>query len=107
MNKKTFRYFYILLIFLIIININIISAEEINQDTNVISEHVLNDGTGIDQVSDDGGSDTNNLENDNTDGNDESDTSTADNPQNNENNNVVSANVSETPYKKSILRINL
>ena len=104
MNKKTFRYFYILLIFLIIININIISAEEINQDTNVISEHVLNDGTGIDQVSDDGESDTNNLENDNTDGNDESDTSTADNPQNNENNNVVSANVSETPKKEVELK---
>lgn len=51
MNKKIFRYFYILLIFLIIININMISADEINQDTDIISEKCISDSTGIEKVS--------------------------------------------------------
>ena len=51
MNKKTSKYFYILLIFLIIININAISASEIDQGTDAISEQALADDAGMDEVS--------------------------------------------------------
>ena len=50
MDKRIFRYFYILLIFLIIVNINIISAGEIDQDANSISHDILSDSAGIDEV---------------------------------------------------------
>ena len=68
MDKKAFRYLYILLIFLIVININIISAGEIDQDTGVASQLVLSDDAGIEEVPDGGDSNTNNVESDeNTD----------------------------------------
>ena len=57
--------------FLIIININFISASEMDQGTDIISEEILSDGSGIDEINDgednEGGSSvtpTDNTEND-------------------------------------------
>ena len=51
MNKKTSKYFFIILIFLIFININLISAEIIDQNTASNPEHILSDTIGIDKIS--------------------------------------------------------
>lgn len=50
MDKRIFRIFYVLLIFLVIININMISAGEIEQTTDSFSQDVLSDSTEIDQL---------------------------------------------------------
>lgn len=50
MNKRMFKYFFIALMFLIIININFISASEMDQGTDIISEEILSDGSGIDEI---------------------------------------------------------
>ncbi len=64
-----FRYFYVLLIFLIIININIISASEIDQDVCEFSNQILTDDPGVDEVVEDDSAgcstDTNTEETDN------------------------------------------
>ena len=49
MNKKTFKYLFILFVFLIVININIISASEIN-DVSAISDQMLADDSGVDEL---------------------------------------------------------
>ena len=51
MKNKTTGYLFLLLIFLIIININMISAENVDQNADTISEHVLTDNAGIDGLS--------------------------------------------------------
>ena len=52
MNKRMFKYFFIALMFFIIININFISASEMDQGTDIISEEILSDGSGIDEIND-------------------------------------------------------
>ena len=106
MDKKAFRYFSILLIFLIIININIISAEEMDQDINAISEETLADGTGIVEVSNDEDSDTNDIESIANDKNNElKSQDTIENTLGDSNNNVDSTNdVSATPKEKVVLK---
>lgn len=61
MNRKFLRYFYLLLIFLIIININIISAEEIDQDSSSFIEQTAIDND-IEEISDNAAGDMNSLE---------------------------------------------
>ena len=54
MNKKMFRYFCFILIFFIAININAISASEIDQSTDIFSNQILSDGNGVDELLTDG-----------------------------------------------------
>ena len=108
MDKKAFRYFYILLIFLIVININIISAGEIDQDIDTASQIVLSDDAGIEEVPDGGDSGTNNMEaDDNSEGDSTEPTPTEEVTQGNDNNaNPTStvSNATKTPaLKKSYL----
>ena len=49
MNNKMFRYFCVFLLFLIVININMISASEIDQ-SDVSSNQILNDDNGVNEV---------------------------------------------------------
>ena len=51
MKRESLRYFFILLIFLIIINVNIISAEEIDQAASPISDQILIDDNELNEVS--------------------------------------------------------
>ena len=51
MKRESLRYFFILLIFLIIINVNIISAEEIDQAASPISDQILIDEDELNEVS--------------------------------------------------------
>ena len=103
MKKETFRIFYILLIFLIIININIISAGEIDQATNDISKQALSDGTGIDEVLNDEATDAN-IETDSKGGNDESSPATVDNSQSNTSKSDNANNSSDTPKNDAALK---
>ncbi len=50
MNKKMFRYFCAILIFLFIINIGIISASEIDQSADAFSNQILSDDSGGNEV---------------------------------------------------------
>lgn len=50
MNKKMFRYFCAILIFLFIINIGMISASEIDQSADAFSNQILSDDSGVDEV---------------------------------------------------------
>ena len=50
MNKKMFRYFCAILIFLFIINIGMISASEIDQSTDAFSNQILSDDSGVNEV---------------------------------------------------------
>ncbi|AMK15478.1 Ig-like domain repeat protein [Methanobrevibacter olleyae] len=50
MNKKILGFFFILIILFIIININIISASEIDYGTDTISEEILKDDSGINEI---------------------------------------------------------
>ena len=50
MNKKMFRYFCAILIFLFIINIGIISASEIDQSADALSNQILSDDSGVNEV---------------------------------------------------------
>ncbi|MBO5840594.1 MAG: Ig-like domain repeat protein, partial [Methanobrevibacter sp.] len=54
MNKKMFRYFYILLILFIAINISFISASEIDQGNDAVSTQISSDEIGVDEVLQDG-----------------------------------------------------
>lgn len=55
MNKKTFRYlFCVILILIIAININTISASEIDQSSDIFSNQILSEGNGVDEVLSDG-----------------------------------------------------
>ena len=59
MNKKMFRYFCAILIFLFIINIGMISASEIDQSADAFSNQILSDESGVDEVlTDDSGCST-------------------------------------------------
>ena len=59
MNKKMFRYFCAILIFLFIINIGMISASEIDQSADAFSNKILSDESGVDEVlTDDSGCST-------------------------------------------------
>ena len=73
MNKRTFRYLYIVLIFLIILNINFLSASDIDYGTDIISDEILSDGTGVDEVNDGDSPDTPET-NDNGENNENPDT---------------------------------
>ncbi|MBO7695951.1 MAG: Ig-like domain repeat protein, partial [Methanobrevibacter sp.] len=67
MNKKMFRYFYVLLILFIAININFISASEIDQGNDAVSTQISSDEIGVDEVLQDGegcSTDTNPVETD-------------------------------------------
>ena len=86
MKKRTFRYFYIALIFFVIININFLSASEIDHNANAISYEILSDGTGVDEVNDGGDSNTPET-NENGENNENPNTpETNENGENNENN---------------------
>ena len=50
MNKRMFRYFCAILIFLFMINIGIISASEIDQSADAFSNQILSDDSGVDEV---------------------------------------------------------
>ena len=50
MNKKMFRYFCAILIFLFIINIGMISASEIDQSADAFSNQILSDDSGVNEV---------------------------------------------------------
>ncbi|MBO7443614.1 MAG: Ig-like domain repeat protein [Methanobrevibacter sp.] len=54
MNKKMFRYFYVLLILFIAINISFISASEIDQGNDAVSTQISSDEIGVDEVLQDG-----------------------------------------------------
>ena len=94
MNKKTWKYLFILFVFLIVININIISASEINDGTNIISDQMLTDDSGVDEVdSSEGDTDTNPIDGENTNDGDDSST----NPSNtNENDNSDPSDTTST-----------
>lgn len=47
MNKRIIKYFFIALMFLIIININFLSASEMDQGTGIISEEILSNDSNI------------------------------------------------------------
>ncbi|MBP5700789.1 MAG: hypothetical protein J6W71_08130, partial [Methanobrevibacter sp.] len=67
MNKKMFRYFYVLLILFIAINISFISASEIDQGNDAVSTQISSDEIGVDEVLQDGegcSTDTNPVETD-------------------------------------------
>ena len=104
MKKKTFKIFYILLIFLIIININIIFAGEIDQNANDISPDVLTDGTGVDEVPADGDSDNDNADDSANGENGESETQVSD-PQDSEDDNPNPVTtVTEAPKDNVVLK---
>ena len=50
MNEKTFRYLFILLIFFVILNINIISAENLDQNSNALCNQIITDNGEMEDI---------------------------------------------------------